>query len=83
MCWWHAFFKNNSYISNVKFSNYVLYQIATPTKIPKHKNYWKGQKFQTNRDTGCVTLWLAIYILKYLKAKEELMETQMFQHAKI
>jgi hypothetical protein len=36
------------------------------------------------KNKGCLTHYgLAIYILKYLKAKEEIMKTQIFHHAKI
>jgi hypothetical protein len=42
------------------------------------------ESFKPNMTRGMsVTLWLAIYIKNYFKANEELMETQMFQHAKM
>jgi hypothetical protein len=36
-----------------------------------------------NQQRVCHTLAFAIYIEKYLKAKEEFMETQILHHAKI
>jgi hypothetical protein len=58
-------------------------KLSHAQRYPKHKNYCKAQKLERNREKGCVTLWLAIYIKNNFKAKEDLMETQMFQHAKM
>jgi hypothetical protein len=56
---------------------------------PQHKNNNKMLKptknIQQNRkqESSASQCGLAIYIKKYLKAKEELWKTQIFHHAKI
>jgi hypothetical protein len=81
----HAFLKIKSYISYVKIFKYVLYQIVTHTKIYQNTRTIERNKSYKPITTRGVSHWRLpfIYIKNHSMAKEELMETQVFQHAKI
>jgi hypothetical protein len=68
------------YINHLKPSN-RFFQFYTSNKVEKKIT----QRLSNNYNKGCVTFCgLAIYIKKYLKAKEEeLWKLNYFHHAKI
>jgi hypothetical protein len=62
-------------------------KVLTPNQRKRHETIQRTShnwsKVVTQKTRGVSHCGLAIYIKKYLKAKQELMETQIFHQAKI